>query len=65
MFTDINSAIDEARFMKATTGHCHAVIQRPGGIMHVRKVWRRGIQTLYTTKQDRFGTVNTDEQGAA
>ena len=65
MFTDINSAIDEARFMKATTGHCHAVIQRPGGIMLVRKVWRRGIQTLYTTKQDRFGTVSTDEQRAA
>lgn len=65
MFTDINSAIDEARFMKATTGHCHAVIQRPGGIMLVRKVWRRGVQTLYTTKQDRFGTVNTDEQRAA
>lgn len=65
MFTDINSAIDEARFMKATTGHCHAVIQRPGGIMLVRKVWRRGIQTLYTTKQDRLGTVNTDEQRAA
>lgn len=65
MFTDINSAIDDARFMKATTGHCHAVIQRPGGIMLVRKGCGKGMQALYTTKQDRFGTVNTDEQRAA
>lgn len=64
MFTDINAAIEEARYLHATTRRCHAVIQRPGGIMHVIKCQRRGIQALYTTKQDRYGTVNTEE-GAA
>lgn len=64
MFTDIPAAIDEARYLKATTGNCHAVIQRPGGIMHVIKCQRRGIQALYTTKQDRYGTVNTEEVAA-
>lgn len=60
MFTNINAAIEEARYLKATTRHCHAVIQRPGGIMHVIKSQRRGTQTLYTTKQDGSGTVNTE-----
>lgn len=60
IFTDINAAIEEARFLKKLTGRCHGVIQRPGGEMFVRKVQRRKIMTLYTTRQDRFGTVNTE-----
>lgn len=61
MFTDICAAIEEARFLRAMTGHSHAVIQRPGGIMHVRKGRCRGMHTMYSTKQDRFATVITDE----
>lgn len=33
--------------------------------MLVIKSWRRGTQTLYTTKHDGHGMVSTDEQGAA
>ncbi|MEI7341230.1 hypothetical protein WCT87_07055 [Pectobacterium brasiliense] len=60
MFTNINAAVEEARFMRAITGHCHGVIQRQKGVMLVRKIDRRGMHTLYTTQQDKFGTVNTE-----
>lgn len=60
MFTDIPSAIDEARFMKAITGKCHVVVQRPGGVMFVRQHRSRDVHFLYATTQDKFGTVNTE-----
>lgn len=68
MFTDLAAAIDEARFLRADTGRHHCITQRPGGVMYVRQERnpRReiGLKKLYTTRQDRFGTVNTDGVGA-
>lgn len=61
MFTSIPAAIEEARFLKKTTRRCHGVIQRNGGYMLVRMIDRKDQRTLYTTKQDAFGVVNTDE----
>lgn len=60
MFTSIPAAIEEARFLRALTGRCHGVVQRPGGNMAVRVIDRRGMHTLFTTKQDRHGTVKTE-----
>ncbi len=68
MFTDLAAAIDEARFLSADTGRHHCITQRPGGVMYVRQERnpRReiGLRKLYTTRQDQFGTVNTDGVGA-
>lgn len=40
MFTSIPAAIEEARFLRALTGRCHGVVQRPGGNMVVRVIDR-------------------------
>jgi hypothetical protein len=57
MFTNLGSAIDEARYLKSETGKAHAVIQRPSGIMHVRRCVGRLERVLYSTKQDKSGGV--------
>lgn len=63
MFTNLNAAIEEARFMRILTRHHHCVHQKRNGEMHVRQeigaARERILRKLYSTRQDRFGTVNT------
>jgi hypothetical protein len=65
MFTNINAAIEEARFLRCETKRHHCITQRPEGELWVRiersRKRERLLRQLYTTRQDRYGTVNTDE----
>lgn len=54
MFTSIPAAIEEARFRRAL------ILQRAAGKLIVRER-RRGDKPLYSTANDSFCTVNTDE----
>ncbi|MDC9624066.1 hypothetical protein PSI22_21165, partial [Xenorhabdus sp. XENO-7] len=61
IFTDLPSAVEEARWMKIKSGHHHCcVIQKPNGEMVIRE--ERKIQTktncvMYSTRHDRYHTV--------
>ncbi len=65
MFTNINAAIEEARFLRLLTRHHHCIHQKRDGTLSVRQeigaAREKRLRKLYTTRQDRFGTVNTVE----
>lgn len=64
MFTDINAAIEEARFLRRETKRHHCVSQhQDGGLsVHLQRSWKREskLKRLYYTRYDGLGTVNTE-----
>lgn len=66
MFTSIEAAIEEARFLRTETKHHHCVTQKPNGTMHVRQVTgnakERILRKMYCTRSDHWvrSTVNTE-----
>lgn len=65
-FTDINSAIEEARYLRIETKHHHVVTQKKNGLMHVRQIAsmskERLLKKMFSTQSDRFSmsVVNTN-----
>lgn len=57
MFTNINAAIEEARFMRKKYHRDYGVFQCSNGLK-VKPVYS-GIMPMFTTRHDGKGTVNT------
>lgn len=61
MFTDLNAAIEEARWMRVNSGHHFVVVQSEGGVMTVRKAANLGSaasrKVMFSTKSDKHHTV--------
>lgn len=58
MFTDINAAIEEARFMRKKYYRDYGVFQCTN-VMKVKPAYS-AIMPMFTTRQDGKGTVNTE-----
>lgn len=60
IFTDLQAAIEEAKFMKNEVKRHHCVVQKKGGIMRVREVTsmkkENGLKKMYSTASG--GVVN-------
>lgn len=63
VFTDISSAIEEARFLRETERYHYKVVQKRNGIMHVVKCQNesheRILRKMYTTRHDRASKSNS------
>lgn len=58
MFTNINAAIEEARFMRKKYHRDYGVFQCTS-VLKVKPAYS-GIMPMFTTRQDGKGTVNTE-----
>ncbi|CDH06825.1 conserved hypothetical protein [Xenorhabdus bovienii str. oregonense] len=60
IFTDLQAAIEEARYRRRETDSPFAVVQRHMGYMQVRtERWaiKEQMTVMYTTRHDRYHTV--------
>lgn len=64
MFTDIDAAIEEAQFLKETTGRNHYVMQIQAGHMEVLDFVMPDWRIMYSTQYDGLHTAkpNGDEK---
>lgn len=62
VFTDLQSAIEEARFMREKYHRDYGVFQCTN-VMKVKPAYS-GIMPTFTTRHDKHGTVNTCEVSA-
>ncbi|WP_237388401.1 hypothetical protein [Xenorhabdus sp. Sc-CR9] len=60
IFTDLTSAIEEARYRHGETGKPFTVVQQhTGGMKILAEQWvmRKQMRVMYSTRHDRFHTV--------
>ncbi|QDX29536.1 hypothetical protein [Dickeya poaceiphila] len=60
MFTNINAAIEEARYLRATEKHHHCVIQKRDGTMRVSQEMSTTRERLRKKKYTQHGKIDSE-----